>query len=212
MPQRPSKKTETAERRAKVAKLYLQGKSQHAIALEVGINQGNVSRDLEAIRQQWLESSLVDFNAARARELAKIDLMEAEANDAWERSKLNREIQSVKKTTGDQGDKTETAMRKEEQTGNPEYLRVVEWCIDRRCKLLGLDAPLKVASTTPDGKQAAPGVMLLDLTRLTDEQLDQLDRMRNAANAPHSPTAEPAPTGGDPVEGSGGTGAVPAVA
>lgn len=136
--------------------------------------------------------------------------MEAEANDAWERSKLNREIQSVKKTTGDQGDKTETAMRKEEQTGNPEYLRVVEWCIDRRCKLLGLDAPLKVASTTPDGKQAAPGVMLLDLTRLTDEQLDQLDRMRNAANAPHSPTAEPAPTGGDPVEGSGGTGAVPA--
>ena len=59
-------------------------------------------------------------------------------------------------------------------------LRVME----RRARLLGLDAPQKVAQTTPDGDSLPPA---LDLSKLTDEQLAALDAIY-AAGAPQPTT------------------------
>jgi hypothetical protein len=56
--------------------------------------------------------------------------------------------------------------------------------MERRAKLLGLDAPIKTAQTTPDGEALPPA---LDLSKLTDEQLAALDAIY-AAGAPQPST------------------------
>jgi hypothetical protein len=61
---------------------------------------------------------------------------------------------------------------------------VILKAMERRAKLLGLDAPQKVAQTTPDGDALPPA---LDLSKLTDEQLAALDAIY-AAGAPQPST------------------------
>jgi hypothetical protein len=40
--------------------------------------------------------------------------------------------------------KVKVTRRTEEMLGDPRYLQIVSWCIDRKIKMLGLDAPTKV--------------------------------------------------------------------
>ena len=51
-----------------------------------------VSRDLAAIQREWLKSGIMDLNDARARELSRMDKVEMEYWDAWEKSKTERKI------------------------------------------------------------------------------------------------------------------------
>src|SRR5262245_53581405 len=74
------------DRRKRVAALYIQGQSQARIAEQVGVAQGTISYDLQAIRKEWLASSVRDFDEAKSQELAKLDHLEAEAWAGWERS------------------------------------------------------------------------------------------------------------------------------
>ena len=46
--------------------------------------------------------------------------------------------------TGKDREKVRLAKRTEQCNGNPAYLSSIQWCIDRRCKFLGLDAPIKL--------------------------------------------------------------------
>ena len=66
-------------RRQKVAVLYLSGKVQSEIAQSLKVSQQVVSYDLKQCREEWQTSMLVAMGDIKARELAKIDLMEAEA-------------------------------------------------------------------------------------------------------------------------------------
>jgi len=136
---------EIAKHRRQISNLYLQGRLQAEIASELNLSQSTVSRDLKALRGEWLVSSLMDFDEARANELAKIDTLEREYWDAWQRSREDAETI----TTKGRGDK-ETAVSMEKtvqlkgQVGDAAFLRGIEWCIDRRCKLLGLDDTQKL--------------------------------------------------------------------
>lgn len=156
--------TELERRRQLIAERYLRGEYQTTIAEALGIDQATVSRDLKALRAAWLASAIRDFDAARAEELAKIDAVEAEYWQAWERSKKDKEI-AVQETDGTQDEKTKRPrikkayLRKEGQSGNPAYLAGVLTCIERRCKILGLDAPERFKIQWDD---------------LTDEQIDRL--------------------------------------
>src|SRR6516164_4206609 len=91
----PQDKFRIAERRKKVASLYLQGKFQDEIAKEVKVDRGTVSRDLKAVQEEWLKSGVMDLNAAKARELAKIDEIERQAWVAWEQSRKDAETMEV---------------------------------------------------------------------------------------------------------------------
>ena len=127
-----------------IARLYLQGQNQTSIAAVIGVTQQTVSADLKLIRKRWRESSLKDFDEAIAQEIAKIDLVEAEYWQQWDKSKLPRHTRKTEKCS--QGAKT-TAI---EEPGlcNPQYLNGVMNCIDRRCRLLGLDSELKYQDLT----------------------------------------------------------------
>jgi hypothetical protein len=140
--------------RAEVARLYLKRWTQVEIGAKLGLSRQQIGYDLEAVRQEWLQSSLMDFNARRAEELARIDRLERDSWDAWEATKKGKETTTSEHTKGGHGERVKAAIRKVEQAGDPRYLTVVQWCVEQRCRLLGLHAPHKVAPAASDGDEA----------------------------------------------------------
>ena len=137
--------------RAEIARLYLERKTQAEIGERLGLSRQQIAYELKAVRAEWLQSSLMDFNTRKAEELARIDALEREYLAAWEASKRAHETTTTEQTTRGDGERVRAAIRKEDQTGDPRYLVGVQWCIDRRCKIFGLDAPVETRLSGKDG-------------------------------------------------------------
>ena len=140
--------------RRRISDLYLQGWTQVDIAEETGLSQSTVSRDIIALQKEWQEAALIDFNEAKARELAKIDNLERIYHQAWIRSCEDAETTKTKgePVAGTKTVKADTVERTlKGQAGDPRFLKGVEWCIERRCKILGIDAPDRHEHTGADG-------------------------------------------------------------
>lgn len=171
------------QRRVVITQRYLKGDYQADIARDLGVTQQQISKDLKAIRAAWLVSAVRDFDALKAQELARIDGVEREAWQAWERSRLDKEVSVTEQVEGEGSitvtkfpDGKEITTRKklkaritrEGQAGVPAYLTVILACIERRCKILGLDAPQKFNIT-------------IDWDNLSEEQIDRLARGEDPA-------------------------------
>lgn len=85
-PRKRATKAEIALRRDRVAEMLIHGLSERAIALALATSQATVHRDKQAIFEAWQASALIKFDAAKARELARIDRIEEELWKAWFRS------------------------------------------------------------------------------------------------------------------------------
>ena len=146
-PGRRRSSSELARDRRKIADLYLKGWIQADIAQEIGMSQATVSNDIKALQQDWLNSALVDFNEAKSQELAKIDRLEREYWAAWERSCEDAETVTEKARASrgaEKPDSVEKTKQAKGQAGDPRFLAGIQWCIERRCKILGIDAPSKI--------------------------------------------------------------------
>lgn len=95
-----------------------------------------VYKDLKQLLINWKREHEGNIDLYITKELSKLDKIEAELWDAWERSK-KRIVSKIRQS----GLKTE---RSETFAGNPRYLDLVLSVQQRRAKLLGLDAPVKV--------------------------------------------------------------------
>ncbi|MAD79247.1 MAG: hypothetical protein CMJ50_00170 [Planctomycetaceae bacterium] len=164
MPVSRAKKVEVARRRETVADFYVQGWTQSAIAQRLGLTQPTICSDLKIIQGQWRESAIRDFDLLRERELRKLDRLEREAWAAWERSQEPSQ-QAVISTNGDDQRTQETT---KDQTGDARYLDVVSKCITSRRALLGLDAPTRIAPTSPDGEEAYHSHVMAKLMQLAE--------------------------------------------
>ena len=164
MPRSARENQSLTKRRLLVSELYLQSWTQMAIAQKLGIAQSTVWADLKAIRKHWRESQIRDFDEAIARELEKIDRVEREAWEAWERSKQPQESTTV--TDGHGGKRAQK--RVQHQYGDPRYLEQVHKCIASRRAILGLDAPTRIAPTTPDGEETYHAGVMAELMRLAE--------------------------------------------
>lgn len=177
---RPHKKQKSlgvAERRQEVAKLYVRGYYQAEIADSLGVCRTLICKDLAAIQEEWAKENVQNLNAVKVRELEKLDQIEREAWRAWERSQKDEE--TTKKTnielrsSDDAGtvhvpaDKTEHTLKG--QAGDPRFLDQIQKVIERRCRLLGLDAPTKI-----DGNVNAT---FLTREQLAEEILSKLDSL-----------------------------------
>lgn len=126
------------DRRVHVADLYVKGWTQREIASHLNVSQGLISQDMTALRAEWRASRLEDTQEFVDLELRKLDRLEREAWAAWDRSqKPAQEATTVTKDGADMPTKKKISGR----NGDPRYLAVVAKCIERRCALLGLDAP-----------------------------------------------------------------------
>lgn len=150
---------ELARDRRNISDLYLQGRLQADIAAKLNISQSTVSRDITWLQAQWLTSSLVNINKVKSKELAKIDRLEREYWTAWERSCEDAETLTqktkgkVEKRQDDDGRfvaerPAEATKTSKGQAGDPRFLAGIQWCIERRCKILGVDAPTRADLTT----------------------------------------------------------------
>ena len=153
-----------AERRQDVVELFLKAWSQPAIARELGISQPTVSRDLQAICKQWRESSIRDFDAARERELQKLEVLEREAWAAWERSQ--QPVESTTVTQDGSGKKAQKTV--EHPVGDPRYLEQIHKCIAGRRALLGLDALPASQKRQADAEAALSVMQLMRLAELAE--------------------------------------------
>jgi len=158
--------------RLRISSLYLSGKTQWEIHEQIGLSQAQVSRDLKALHGEWLKQATGNVAALKARELAKIDALERTYWAAWERScqearrKSLRARGTITKSVTDADGTTrfvqetpaEQVLTTEDKVGDKRYLEGVQWCIERRCKILGVDAPLKVAPTDPTGDKSFEGI------------------------------------------------------
>lgn len=138
--------TQCESDRVEIARRYLRGETQSAIGVALGMTQQMVSYDLAIIEKRWQAAAVHDLSEAKARELAKIDNLEVTYWEAWERSLEPFKSSTVKARGGVKDAKPQSAeqmTKTEERNGNATYLNGVQWCIERRCKVLGLDAPSK---------------------------------------------------------------------
>ena len=130
--------------RRKIGSLYLRGAIQADIAEELGLSQATVSRDIHALIQDWQRDAARDIGERKAQELAKVDTLELEYWQAWKRSQEDAETNEQKGTVvGETIKAGEVKKITKGQAGDPRFLQGVEWCIERRCKILGVDAPDK---------------------------------------------------------------------
>jgi hypothetical protein len=142
----------------RIAEMHALGKSQTEIAAALGLTQQQISLDLKVIYRRWSEPEKENLHATKARMLAEIKAHKDMCRKAWEKSQDTKEITTQKQVktpravAGEGEDaqpeedkeRNEASLRIEERDGNPAFLKSIEWCIDRECKLRGLDAPQKM--------------------------------------------------------------------
>jgi hypothetical protein len=132
---------ELLKRRRRIAALYLRGRLQWEIAGVMGLAQSTVSDHLATLSRQWKQSALADFDEKKARELAKVDELERTYWQAWRRSMAEQEQTATEKQEGNGNSRLKASRRVQKRDGNPAFLAGIQWCIDKRCQILGLDAP-----------------------------------------------------------------------
>lgn len=108
--------------RAEVAEMTLKGKTQYEIAEALNVSVGTVSRDLAWAKAEWREQAQAAVAEQKAVEVAKVNVLERVHWDAWDK------------------------------TNDVRHLAGVMDCIKRRGEIYGIDAPKKIAPTTPDGQ------------------------------------------------------------
>lgn len=150
MPQPRNKRTEQLQRRYEAARLYLQGLTYLEIGLKLGVNASTICRDLQAVRKEWLESSIRDFDELKAKELAKLDEIERQAWEGWWRSRQDRETRIVEDSPAGRKSK----LRRSGQAGDPRFLTIMLTCARQRQEILGLVQKIR-PSDTP-GYQGPP--------------------------------------------------------
>lgn len=130
-------------RRRWVADMYIRGRSLKDIAFVAGISLRTLARDMESIREEWRKDRVGFADRAISEQLNKLDHIEQVAWESWEKS-----CQPAKSTTQSESPtgKITVKIERREQSGDARFLAVIQNTVERRCKLLGLDAPVKTES------------------------------------------------------------------
>lgn len=156
-----------------VAREYLKGRLQAEVAADLGLSLATIKRDLAKVRQRWLDSALRDFDALKAEQLAKIDTVEAEAWAMWSRSCERQVRTSTQEVEATRYPGCNTRTDNEQGAGDPRYLQIALQCVERRSRLLGLDAPQKIARTDSQGRDEEIPPRLRDMN---DDEIEARTR------------------------------------
>ncbi len=135
--------TQVQADRTRILYLHLQGLTEAEIGQRLGVGQTQVAYDLKRVRGEWDARHEGERDRLIGEELSRIRLMEREGWQEWQASKQERETHLSEMTSGGSaGEARQRAAVKVERKGaNPSYMAIVQWAVERRCRLLGLDAP-----------------------------------------------------------------------
>ena len=130
--------------RSKLAGLYLHGVSTTEMAVRVGLTRRTVQAELVAIRDDWKGRTQIDFESAIAQQLDRVDLVEKYAFEGWERSLTRKTVETKQAVRTVSGQVDRATVRAETGNGDPAFLARMSWCIEQRCRILGLEKPREV--------------------------------------------------------------------
>lgn len=157
--------------RAKIAELYV---TRHtALQITAAVNEGKpperqislsmVNKEIEGLRKGWRERNKESIDQHFTENLELIDTVISEAYSEWLRSKQDYKLQQLRSSTSGSGneavDKFQAA---ESKTGDPRYLSIILQAIERKSKLLGLDAPVRLAGPDGEGLPLAVNIVVTD--------------------------------------------------
>lgn len=166
----------------------------HENGLEYSVTYKTVFMDIQQVLAEWKKERFKDIDNYMQLELKKLDKMEVELWQAWENSKGSKRKTKIKNGTINNGIATggELAERTLETTdGDPRYLDLLLKVQERRAKLLGYNAPVKVdvysaapKEESPTGTQydinAIPVDMLVEMAyKLQDVEFEKRQRETN---------------------------------
>jgi len=125
--------------------LYLRGVPLEHIAAYHNVSPQTVASDIRLAKETWKEQAFMNFDERLSEEIAKISEVEVTAWLAWEESRYDKVTVTTETMRGtEDGERTKRVEKREGQSGNPVFLQLVMHAQERRAKLLGLDAPIKI--------------------------------------------------------------------
>lgn len=149
-----------------VAEMYFKGATQYEIGKKLGLTQQQISYDIKQLQERWMGQAMAHITEGKAQQLGEIDHLERQAWQAWEDSRGEVITTTVKRQALDEDDdgglEFEHTKRTEFKAGDASYLRVIEYCINKRCEILGLDSG-------PISKH-----LNINFSELSDQQIDRL--------------------------------------
>ena len=114
------------------------------MAVRVGLTRRTVQAELVAIRDDWKGRTQIDFESAIAQQLDRVDLVEKYAFEGWERSLTRKTVETKQAVRTVNGQVDRATLRAETGNGDPAFLARMSWCIEQRCRILGLEKPREV--------------------------------------------------------------------
>lgn len=145
---------------AYTAERYLQGDTHLQIAQSLSasrdysISRSQITKDMDEIIKRWQNAANEAINAVMAKQLAKIDALEAKYWAGYERSQSERVKTETSKAAADAG--VRAKVTKESRDGDTKWLDGVANCIQMRCKILGIGVTTKHEHTGPGGEPLPP--------------------------------------------------------
>lgn len=121
-----------------LANMYLEKRPMWQIAKKLETSEATCYRMLKEVKADWIQSAVRDFSVRQAEELQAVDKLEKEYWDAWKRSQA---AQKSTQDTTEAGVLAKTVKSKAKRDGSTVFLSGIQWCIEQRCKILGLHAP-----------------------------------------------------------------------
>ena len=129
----------------RVGRLYLHGYAVDEIASLTGLGERMVQSEITALRKGWTQRAQLDVQTATFRELDRIDALERTAHEGWMRSLGQVNVETKQATSASGGNVNRATVRNAgNRDGNPVFLARMAWCVEQRCKLLGLEKPVAV--------------------------------------------------------------------
>lgn len=182
----------------RVADMRAKGFSEKDICTRLSLTKLAYCRAVSEVSKRWVACQVRDTESMVATELAKIDAVEQEAwagLRASQKALIKTRVEESESPGKEDEDgnllppvKTlRKSKARNRRDGDPRWLDLVLRCSDRRCALLGLDAPKKHAFTSPDGKE--PYALKMEILQgYTPEQLQMFREVakQQALPAPRS--------------------------
>lgn len=175
-------------------------------AEQLGVSRPVVTKLMPDVYQFWRAEKLKNIDQLVMDELNRLDWVEREAREAWEKSKQQAET-IIKEMAGEgKGGSKEAGRRSRvkvittKPNGDPRFIEAMLKCGEARRKILGLDAPVKIDATIEiqrEREQTADAFIriLTSSIQLDDlaieELVKKLDRWADTGELPPAPQLPP---------------------
>lgn len=193
-------KEEREDIRAKVADMRLRGLTFKEIGAALNVPLSYAYNEYKVVESRWRHAANESLVQLKAQELARIDMVEAEAWRAYERSQKNANEQHQEYSHGANGERSldVTKARTKGRDGDSRFLAIILDCVDRRIKLLGLDSDdlrgaAAVVNTASDNQSVADrlsryqGILGVAIVGISG-QPDDPARLGESVDSPRPPS------------------------